>query len=176
MFGRKKNDDDTVGFKDITITMPDGEQAQGSGSSGEGDQGADQNDDQGANQGAEQTEPNEATHTNQTTEDKPMVDELMVDGEMEAEVDKKIEAAVPQSGAPTLAAMGSDLPGFTEAKPDYGMFNGARVSGDADGKALVVVPMRRGRLTLELDAELAAADILDNFAGSIMAESKKHKP
>ncbi|MBI4962462.1 MAG: hypothetical protein HY913_04235 [Desulfomonile tiedjei] len=63
----------------------------------------------------------------------------------------------------------------TADRPDYGIFSRASITS-ADGTATVVVPLRRGKLTLETDTELLAAWAIDNAASAVTTEAKKHKP
>jgi len=69
--------------------------------------------------------------------------------------------------------------GFADPRPDYGILDKAIVSGSGErgpGMAQVVVTMSRSKLTLDCDEAQLAAWALDNLAGTLLAEAKKHKP
>ena len=61
------------------------------------------------------------------------------------------------------------------ASGDFGLFNGSSITVK-DGLVTVLVPFINGSNATSVPVPLAAAWIVDNLAGALLDEAKKHKP
>jgi hypothetical protein len=89
--------------------------------------------------------------------------------------DSQLVEAAPVTDNPVPVAPEPDPVSNPTPPGDYGIFNGASITVE-NGIVTVFVPFTNGSNITTVPVPLAAAWIVDNLAGAMLNEAKKHKP